>query len=411
MRSDGAQADRRRGGRGRRRPGRRGARLRQCRRDRGARARRDPPGAEDGADVETAVALAEQGRTTRGGIPKPLDLALFTREFDDEVRAAFPPRWVQRAALAPLAWLAGRARPGASSDGSSRSVLKRGRSDCARAAYAGCFAGADDSASDGDVADRGAADGHPPRGTPQPRRGARPARAARRRRGRGPRGGPLRFARMTGSSIAGRDAAAWVTDFLNAAYYRRPVAERQVDDLRFAFSVLTTYWYRKGTVVCASPTCPPSTERMARIASTRRCGPGTREPRAAPAGSRRPDRRLVPGRLPRRRAPRLGDRVPDRRGEGVLRPGAPVQAREARRAHAGAGPGRTAGLAHLLARAHAVRRSGHRRADQARDLAGLRLRARPLHAAARRRPARSDVRDRGRGRHRVRPCRSSPAAT
>ena len=50
---------------------------------------------------------------------------------------------------------------------------------------------------------------------------------------------------MTGSSIAGRDAAAWVTDFLNAAYYRRPVAERQVDDLRLAFSVLTTYWYRK----------------------------------------------------------------------------------------------------------------------------------------------------------------------
>ena len=55
---------------------------------------------------ETAVALAEQGRTTRGGIPKPLDLAVFTREFDDEVRAAFPPRWVQRAALAPLARLA-----------------------------------------------------------------------------------------------------------------------------------------------------------------------------------------------------------------------------------------------------------------------------------------------------------------
>ena len=58
-------------------------------------------------------------------------------------------------------------------------------------------------------------------------------------------GGPLRFARMSGSSIAGRDAAAWVTDFLNAAYYRRPVDERQVDDLRLAFSVLTTYWYRK----------------------------------------------------------------------------------------------------------------------------------------------------------------------
>lgn len=57
--------------------------------------------------------------------------------------------------------------------------------------------------------------------------------------------GPLRFARMTGSSIAGRDAAAWVTDFLNAAYYRRPVDQREVDDLRLAFSVLTTYWYAK----------------------------------------------------------------------------------------------------------------------------------------------------------------------
>ena len=56
---------------------------------------------------ETAVALAEQGRTMFGGIPRPLDLALFTREFEQEVQAAFPPRWVQRLALAPLAWLAG----------------------------------------------------------------------------------------------------------------------------------------------------------------------------------------------------------------------------------------------------------------------------------------------------------------
>jgi hypothetical protein len=62
-----------------------------------------------------------------------------------------------------------------------------------------------------------------------------------------PRSGPLRFARMTGSSIAGRDAAPWVTDFLNAAYYRRAVDERAVDDLRFAFAVLTTYWYNKDT--------------------------------------------------------------------------------------------------------------------------------------------------------------------
>ncbi len=58
-------------------------------------------------------------------------------------------------------------------------------------------------------------------------------------------GGPLRFARMTGSSIAGRDAAPWMTDFLNAAYYRRPVEGREVDDLRLAFSILSTYWYRR----------------------------------------------------------------------------------------------------------------------------------------------------------------------
>jgi hypothetical protein len=57
--------------------------------------------------------------------------------------------------------------------------------------------------------------------------------------------GPIGFMRMTGSSIAGRDAAAWVTDFLNAAYYRRPLDAREVDDLRLAFAILTTYWYRK----------------------------------------------------------------------------------------------------------------------------------------------------------------------
>ena len=54
--------------------------------------------------------------------------------------------------------------------------------------------------------------------------------------------GPARFAAMTGSSIAAHDAAPWVTDFLNAAYYRRPQDERGVDDLRLAFCVLTTYW-------------------------------------------------------------------------------------------------------------------------------------------------------------------------
>ncbi len=53
------------------------------------------------------------------------------------------------------------------------------------------------------------------------------------------------FARLAGWSIAGPDAAGWVTDFLNAAYYRREPEERELDDLRLAFAIVTTYWARK----------------------------------------------------------------------------------------------------------------------------------------------------------------------
>src|SRR5206468_5197516 len=53
------------------------------------------------------------------------------------------------------------------------------------------------------------------------------------------------FARLAGSSIAGADAAGWGTDFLNAAYYRRAHDARDLDDLRLAFAVVTTYWARK----------------------------------------------------------------------------------------------------------------------------------------------------------------------
>ena len=55
---------------------------------------------------ETAVALAHEGRTNAKGMPTPLELALFTREFAQEVRGPFAPAWLQRATLAPLAWLA-----------------------------------------------------------------------------------------------------------------------------------------------------------------------------------------------------------------------------------------------------------------------------------------------------------------
>ena len=57
---------------------------------------------------ESAVGLAEHRRTMLGGIPRPLDLALFIERFEDEVQGAFPPRWLQRIVLAPLAWLATR---------------------------------------------------------------------------------------------------------------------------------------------------------------------------------------------------------------------------------------------------------------------------------------------------------------
>ena len=56
---------------------------------------------------ETVVALAQQGRTFRSGLPRPVDLALFMREFEQEVQPPLAPGLV-RAATAPLAWLATR---------------------------------------------------------------------------------------------------------------------------------------------------------------------------------------------------------------------------------------------------------------------------------------------------------------
>jgi quercetin dioxygenase-like cupin family protein len=58
---------------------------------------------------ETACALAEEGKTLRTGMPRPMHLALFVHQFRDEVHAPFPPAWMQRASLKPLA-LIGRAR-------------------------------------------------------------------------------------------------------------------------------------------------------------------------------------------------------------------------------------------------------------------------------------------------------------
>lgn len=56
--------------------------------------------------LETSAALAREGRTSRSGMPKPLDLALFLRQFEREAGVPLlPPTFVRRA-TGPLAWLA-----------------------------------------------------------------------------------------------------------------------------------------------------------------------------------------------------------------------------------------------------------------------------------------------------------------
>jgi quercetin dioxygenase-like cupin family protein len=56
--------------------------------------------------LEIATSLAQEGRTNRKGMPRPLELALFVREFEREVRVPLVPAGLVRAALAPLARLA-----------------------------------------------------------------------------------------------------------------------------------------------------------------------------------------------------------------------------------------------------------------------------------------------------------------
>ncbi len=58
--------------------------------------------------LETAVAFAREGRTMSSGMPYPLELALFMREFEAEVRAPLLPAAFVRIVTAPLAWLAHR---------------------------------------------------------------------------------------------------------------------------------------------------------------------------------------------------------------------------------------------------------------------------------------------------------------
>jgi len=51
----------------------------------------------------TTAELAHEGNTLRSGMPKPLHLALFVERFRREVRAPFPPAWMVRVLMSPLA--------------------------------------------------------------------------------------------------------------------------------------------------------------------------------------------------------------------------------------------------------------------------------------------------------------------
>ena len=52
--------------------------------------------------LATAVALAEEGKVTKKGMPTPVHLALFAERFHREAAAPFPPAAVVRFLLAPL---------------------------------------------------------------------------------------------------------------------------------------------------------------------------------------------------------------------------------------------------------------------------------------------------------------------
>jgi hypothetical protein len=56
---------------------------------------------------ETVAALAREGRTFPSGMPRPLELAMFMREFEHEVEAPVAPGLV-RAVMSPLVWIARR---------------------------------------------------------------------------------------------------------------------------------------------------------------------------------------------------------------------------------------------------------------------------------------------------------------
>ena len=227
----------------------------------------------------------------------------------------------------------------------------------------------------------------------------------------------IRFARMAGSSIAGpRRRRLGHRLPQRRLLPARAGRERDVDDLRLAFAILTTHWHALGR--------PAAARRRRRRRSTARSARDRfvdgRAPRAgrstASSCSRAPARLLgdwFADAYADDDAARLGHRVRDRRrsappttpssGSRWPRLGAATRPRPRRPSEQ---------IWHTYPPVEMPSADGrHRRAHAARDVAGLRQRARALHAAAPRRAGGPDVRDRGRRRHRARAARSSPAAT
>jgi quercetin dioxygenase-like cupin family protein len=60
--------------------------------------------------LETAAAMAQAQHAAARRLPSPVDLALFMRDFEREVRAPYLPAALVRAVIRPAAWLAGRCR-------------------------------------------------------------------------------------------------------------------------------------------------------------------------------------------------------------------------------------------------------------------------------------------------------------
>ena len=197
-----------------------------------------------------------------------------------------------------------------------------------------------------------------------------------------------------------------MTDFLNAAYYRR--AGRRARGRRPAARLLRPddllVPQGRGRLRVDRP-ARRSTARSARERfDTERSARGTLDREQLLRRRRDAARRLVPGGL-RDDAPRAGgSRSRPPRSARPTTPSAGSSSRKLGALTPETRAARAAGLAHLRRRSRCRRAEGVIGAlTQPGDVAGLRERARPLHAAARRRPARPDVRDRGRRRHRVRP--------